>query len=139
MEWYKKSKEEVVSQLSTSTDKGLSNEEAQKRLEKYGPNALKEEGKQSMLSKIIAQFNDFLILILIVAAVISYFVGEKVDAVVIIAIVIVNAALGIYQEGKAEKSLEALKKMAAPSAKVLRNGNVEVIPSIMLFQGILLF
>ena len=135
MEWYKKSKEEVVSQLSTSTDKGLSNEEAQKRLEKYGPNALKEEGKQSMLSKIIAQFNDFLILILIVAAVISYFVGEKVDAVVIIAIVIVNAALGIYQEGKAEKSLEALKKMAAPSAKVLRNGNVEVIPSNNVVPG----
>ena len=135
MEWYKKSKEEVVSQLSTSTDKGLSNEEAQKRLEKYGPNALKEEGKQSMLSKIIAQFNDFLILILIVAAVISYFVGEKVDAVVIIAIVIVNAALGIYQEGKAEKSLEALKKMAAPSAKILRNGNVEVIPSNNVVPG----
>lgn len=135
MEWYKKNKEEVVSQLSTNIEKGITNEEVQKRLEKYGPNELKEEAKQSMLSKIIAQFNDFLIIILIVAAIISFFVGEKVDAVVIIAIVVVNAALGIYQEGKAEKSLEALKKMAAPNAKVLRNGNTEVISSNNIVPG----
>ena len=135
MEWYKKTKEEIISHLSTNVEKGISSEEAQKRLEKYGPNALKEEAKQTMLSKIIAQFNDFLILILIAAAVISFFVGEKVDAVVIIAIVIVNAALGIYQEGKAEKSLEALQKMAAPNAKVLRNGNIEVIPSSNIVPG----
>lgn len=135
MEWYKKKKEEVASELNTHIDKGITDEEAQKRLEKYGLNELKEEAKQSMLSKIIEQFKDFLIIILIIASIISYAVGEKVDAVVIIAIVIVNAALGIYQEGKAEKSLEALKKMAAPNAKVLRNGIVEVIPSSNIVPG----
>lgn len=135
MEWYKKRKEEVASELNTFIEKGITDEEAKKRLEKYGPNELKEEAKQSMLSKIIEQFKDFLIIILIIASIISFAVGERVDAVVIIAIVIVNAALGIYQEGKAEKSLEALKKMAAPNAKVLRNGSVEVIPSSSIVPG----
>lgn len=135
MEWYKKKIEEVASELNTLIDKGITHEEAKKRLEKYGPNELKEEAKQSMLSKIMEQFKDFLIIILIIAAIISFAVGERIDAVVIIAIVIVNAALGIYQEGKAEKSLEALKKMAAPSAKVLRNGTVEIIPSSNIVPG----
>lgn len=134
-EWYKQSKEELLSSLSTNMDTGLTNDEVQKRLEKYGTNELKEENKKSFLSKIIAQFSDFLILILIGAAAISIVVGETKDAIVILAIVVVNALLGIYQEGKAEKALEALKKMASPNAKVIRNGHIEVIPASTLVPG----
>jgi len=135
MEWFQKSKKDLISELNTNLEKGLTQEEAKKRLEKYGPNELKEEAKESMLSKIIAQFKDFLILILIGASIISFIVGEKVDAAVIIAIVIVNAILGLYQEGKAEKALEALKKMSAPNAKVIRDGNISVVPSNTIVPG----
>lgn len=135
MEWYKKGKEDVALELKSDVKNGITEKEAQKRLGKYGPNELKEEAKQSFMSKVIAQFKDFLIIILIIASIISFAVGEKIDAVVIIAIVIVNAILGIYQEGKAEKSLEALKKMAAPNAKVLRDGTTKVIPSNSIVPG----
>lgn len=135
MEWYQKGKNDLLTELNTNSEKGISQDEANQRLEKYGLNELKEEAKQSLWSKILAQFNDFLIVILIIAAVVSFAVGERVDAVVIIAIVIVNALLGLYQEGKAEKSLEALKKMAAPNAKVLRNGSTEIVPSNKIVPG----
>lgn len=134
-EWYKQSKEELLSGLDTNMDTGLTNDEVQKRLEKYGTNELKEESRKSFVSKIIAQFSDFLILILIGAAAISIAVGETKDAIVILAIVVVNALLGIYQEGKAEKALEALKKMASPNAKVIRNGHIEVVPASTLVPG----
>jgi Ca2+-transporting ATPase len=135
MEWFQKNKEDLITELNTDLEKGLTENEAANRLEKYGPNELKEEAKQSMLSKIIAQFNDFLILILIGASIVSFIVGEKIDSAVIIAIVIVNAALGLYQEGKAEKALEALQKMAAPTAKVIRNGNISEVPANTLVPG----
>src|SRR5690606_33391031 len=135
MEWFQKNKEDLITELNTDLEKGLTENEAANRLEKYGPNELKEEAKQSMLSKIIAQFNDFLILILIGASIVSFIVGEKIDSAVIIAIVIVNAALGLYQEGKAEKALEALKKMAAPNAKVVRDGNIAEVPANTLVPG----
>lgn len=134
-EWYRQSKEELLSNLNTNVDSGLTNEEANLRLEKYGANELKEENKKSFLSKVIAQFSDFLILILIGAAIISMAVGETKDAIVILAIVIVNALLGIYQEGKAEKALDALKKMASPNAKVIRNGHIEIVPASTLVPG----
>lgn len=134
-EWYKQSKEEVLSNLSTNVDSGLTKDEVNLRLEKYGTNDLKEENKKSFISKIIAQFSDFLILILIVAAIISFAVGEVKDAMVILSIVVINAFLGIYQEGKAEKALEALKKMASPNAKVIRDGNIEVVPAGNLVPG----
>lgn len=135
MEWYKKNKEELSSELNTDVDNGISNDEAKNRLDKYGPNELKEESRKSIWSKILDQFNDFLIIILIIASVVSFIVGEKTDAIVIIAIVIVNAILGLYQEGKAEKSLEALKKMASPDAKVLRNGSTSIVPANTLVPG----
>ncbi len=134
-EWYRQSKEELLSNLNTNVDSGLTNEEANLRLEKYGANELKEENKKSFLSKVIAQFSDFLILILMGAAIISMAVGETKDAIVILAIVIVNALLGIYQEGKAEKALDALKKMASPNAKVIRNGHIEIVPASTLVPG----
>ncbi|TJX13144.1 calcium-translocating P-type ATPase, SERCA-type [Tissierella creatinini] len=135
MEWYQRNENDLISELSTDLENGLTSAEVESRLSKYGHNELKEEEKKGLLSKIIAQFTDFLILILIAAALISIFVGEVKDAIVILAIVVVNATLGIYQEGKAEKSLEALKKMASPNAKVVRNGKPEIVPSNTLVPG----
>ncbi len=135
MEWYQQSPEEVAQSLDTSLTSGLSSGSAQSKLETFGPNELKEQEGKSFLQKLIAEFSDFLILILIAAALISVFVGEAKDAIVIMSIVIVNALLGLYQEGKAEKALEALKKMASPTAKVLRDGNPQEISSSQLVPG----
>jgi P-type Ca2+ transporter type 2C len=134
-DWYKKSKDESLSSLETNFETGLLDDQIKARLEKYGPNELKEEERKSFLKKLLAQFTDFLIIILIVAAGVSAAVGEGKDAMVIIAIVIVNAFLGLYQEGKAEKALEALKKMSSPNAKVRRNDRVVEIPSSEIVPG----
>lgn len=133
--YYQKNGDEVCSELNVVQKSGLTQEEAKKRLEKYGPNKLKEAEKESFLSKLLNQFKDVLVLILIVAAVLSFIVGERVDAVVIIAILVVNAFLGLYQEGRAEKSLEALQKMSAPTAKVIRDGNQIEIASDSVVPG----
>jgi len=135
MEWYRRSPQEVADELNVKLSVGLSTGEARKRIEEYGPNELKEEQGKSLMSKIIAQFSDFLILILMSAALISVFVGETKDAIVIMSIVVVNAMLGLYQEGKAEKALESLKKMASPTAKVLRDGKTQEIPAAQLVPG----
>ncbi|MCR3955662.1 MAG: cation-translocating P-type ATPase [Gudongella sp.] len=135
MEWYRKNTQEIADELTVKPSAGLSTVEAKKRLDEYGPNELKEEKGKSLMSKIIAQFSDFLILILMSAALISVFVGETKDAIVIMSIVLVNAMLGLYQEGKAEKALESLKKMASPSAKVLRDGKTQEIPASQLVPG----
>lgn len=135
MDWYRKEIGEVLIDLNVDLEKGLNKNEVELRLNKYGSNELREENGTTFLSKLIAQFSDFLVLILIGAAIISIAVGESKDAIVILAIVIVNAFLGIYQEGKAEKALDALKKMASPNAKVLRDGIVVVIPANSLVPG----
>jgi Ca2+-transporting ATPase len=135
MEWYRKTKEELLSDLNTNIDSGLSQNEVENRLKKYGFNELKEEEKKNLLSKILAQFNDFLVIILIVASIISFAVGERADSIVILAIVVINALLGLYQEGRAEKALEALKKMAAPNAKVVRDGATTIVPANTLVPG----
>ena len=123
MEWYNKSKDEVLTEFSTDEILGLSEQEVNERLEKYGKNELAAQAKKSFVAKVIAQFADFLIIILIVAAIVSAAVGEVSDSIVILAIVVINALLGIYQEGKAEKSVEALQKMSAPNAKVLEKAD----------------
>ena len=135
MEWYNKGKRDVLNELKTDLSNGLSNKEAAKRLEEYGRNELEEQSKKSFISKLIAQFADFLIIILLVAAGISAFVGEREDALVILAIVIINAILGIYQEGKAERSVEALQKLSAPNAKVIREGNLLTLPAAEIVPG----
>lgn len=135
MKWYMKNNDAVIKELDTDIEKGLSQNEVEARLEKYGPNSLKEEKKRSLFSRILAQFADFLVLILIAAAIISVFVGESTDAMVIIAIVFLNAFLGVYQEGKAEKSLDALKKMASPTAKVIRDGKTSTVNADTLVPG----
>lgn len=132
---YTSSVDDVVKSFNSSIDNGLSTSEVSSRLDTYGPNELKEKKKAGLFSKIIAQFSDFLVLILIAAAVVSFIVGEKKDAIVILAIVIVNAILGVYQEGKAEKSLESLQKMSSSQAKVFRNGILTVVPASELVPG----
>lgn len=134
-EWYSKSPDQVAEELSVNLSEGLSQGKASELINKYGYNELKEKEKETLLKKIINQLKDFLIIILIAASVVSAAVGELADAIVIIAIVVVNAILGVVQEGKAEKALEALQKMSAPNAKVLRNGKIEIIPAKMLVPG----
>ena len=135
MEWYNKGKNEVLKELSTDFSKGLSEKEAELRIEEYGKNELEVQTKKGFLSKFIAQFADFLIIILLLAAGISAFVGEREDAIIILSIVVINAALGIYQEGKAEKSVEALQKLSAPNAKVIRDSNMVIIPAAEIVPG----
>lgn len=134
-DWYNKSVDQVSEELSVSLNEGLSEKKAAELISKYGYNELKEKEKDSLFKKILDQLKDFLVIILIAASIVSAFVGEISDAIVIIAIVVVNAALGVIQEGKAEKALEALKKMSAPNAKVLRDGKIEIVPARMLVPG----
>lgn len=135
MEWYNKSKKEVLSELGTDEYLGLNDQEALQRIEKYGKNELEAKAKKTFAQKLIEQFKDFLIIILIVAAIVSAAVGEVQDAIVILAIVVMNAIMGIVQEGKAEKSVEALQKMSAPNAKVIRNGNQMVLAASSIVPG----
>ena len=128
-------KEDVITKLETDSAEGLSTVAAAKALEKYGPNELAAEKKESFFIKLLNQFKDFMIIILIVAASISGSMGEILDASVILAIVIINALLGVYQEGKAEKAVEALQKMAAPEAHVIRNGKLQVIAAGEIVPG----
>lgn len=132
--WYKLSSEEALAKLS-GTENGLKEDEALKRLEKYGLNALKKEEKKSILEKLKDQFFDPMIIILIVAAIFSAFTKETLDAFIIITIVLVNACLSIYQEGKAEEAIAALQKMSSPKAKVIRNGKEIEIDSEKIVPG----
>jgi len=133
--WYNKTVDEVSDELAVGLEEGLTIKQAEELIQKYGYNELKEKDKETLLKKIIDQLKDFLVIILIAASIVSAVMGEVTDSIVIIAIVVVNAILGVVQEGKAEKALEALKKMAAPNARVLRNGKVEIIPARMLVPG----
>ena len=139
--WHSSSVEEVSKNLKTNVNIGLSEDEAQKRFERYGPNNLKEKKKESIFVKFIKQFNDFMIITLIIAAIISAVVSklngeaDYIDSIIIVAIVVFNAIMGLVQEQKAEKSLEALKKMTAPNAKVRRNGRVQEIDATLVVPG----
>ena len=133
--WHVMSIEEVEEKLSTSFDKGLSKDEAQQRLEEYGPNELEQKERKSVFSMLFDQFKDFMVIVLMAAAIISGALGEITDSIIIMLIVILNAILGVVQEYKAEQSLEALKRMASPAAKVIRDGNPDVIPASQLVVG----
>jgi len=135
LEWYTLEKEAVEKELSTSLSKGLDDKEAAERLERYGYNEIEQKKRKTIFQMYVDQFKDFMIIILIIAAVISGLLGELTDAVVILMIVVLNAVLGVVQENKAEESLAALKRMSAPSAKVLRNGRHDIIPARMLVPG----
>ena len=132
--WHNRSAEEVLAHLGSSAT-GLSAQEAAQRLAADGPNELKEGKRISPLQIFLGQFKSLIIWILIAAGVISGVLGEVVDAIAILAIVVLNAVIGFYQEFKAEKSIAALKKMTAPQAKVRRDGQVTSIPASGIVAG----
>ena len=132
--WHSQSAEEVLAQLASTAD-GLSSQEAAQRLAADGPNELKEGKRISPLQIFLGQFKSLIIWILIAAGVISGLLGEVVDAIAILAIVVLNAVIGFYQEFNAEKSIAALKKMTAPQAKVRRDGQVTSIPASGIVAG----
>ena len=134
-DWYAIDTEEILKELNTFEEEGLSSEEAQRRLKKYGPNLLKEAPSTSFWQMLWEQFNNFVVILLIVAAVISALLGDYIEAGAIMTIVILNAALGIIQEQKAEQALEALRDLAAPEAHVIRDGHRQAIPSSELVPG----
>ncbi len=139
--WQTLKKEEVCQKLNTNEKTGLTEEEVIKRRNKYGLNKLKDKKKESIIIKFLKQFNDFMIIILIIASIISAIVskmqGENdyIDSIIIIAIVILNAIMGVVQEAKAEKSIESLKKLTPQKAKVIRSGITKEINSIELVKG----
>jgi Ca2+-transporting ATPase len=134
MRWHQKGIEQAVDDLK-STILGLSSEEAKRRLEEYGPNELKEGEKKTPLGMFLDQFKDFMILVLIAAAAIAGAMGEVADTIAIVVIVVINAVIGFVQEYRAEKAIEALKMMAAPTATVLRDSHTSNIPSFDVVPG----
>lgn len=133
--WHTRSQEEIEKILGTSLEEGLSEQDVAKNTEKYGLNELEHKGRKSIWTMLAEQFKDFMVIVLIVAAVTSGLLGEITDAIIILIIVVLNAVLGVVQENKAEESLDALKKMAAPHAKVIRAGRPDVIDAANLVPG----
>ena len=133
--WYELNAHDVYKELGASAQTGLTSKEAKRRLEEYGPNELQQKKGASVFQMFLEQLKDYMVIILIVASVVSILVGEVTDAIVILGIVIINAVLGVIQEYRAGKALEALKKMSAPNAKVLRDGEPVTIPARELVPG----
>jgi Ca2+-transporting ATPase len=132
--WHSKSKKQVLEDLKTSLD-GLSSQDIQERREKHGLNVIKEEKKKGPIMIFLQQFTNFLTILLIVAAIISYFVGESLDTIAIMVIVVINGFFGFFQEYKAEKAIEALKSLSTPSCKVIRDGQEKIISSNEIVPG----
>ncbi|MEW6213612.1 MAG: cation-translocating P-type ATPase [Nitrospirota bacterium] len=134
MRWHQKSIEDVIGEVHSSPQ-GLSADEAKKRFEKYGPNVLKEKKKKTLFIMFLDQFKDFMILVLIAAAIISGIIGELSDTIAIVVIVVLNAIIGFVQEYRAEKAMAALKKMAAPAATIIREEKPANISASELVPG----
>lgn len=142
MLYYTGAKDEVLRELSTNMEQGLSAEAVGERREKYGPNRLKEKNKKTIVQRFLEQFKDVMILILLAAAVISFVIAvaernpkELFEPFLILLIVVLNAIMGVMQESKAEKALDALKSMSAPHARVIRGGVESVIDAAELVPG----
>lgn len=140
--YFSMGKDETLADLKTDSKTGLSSTEAKERLAKYGSNTLGEEKKTPLWKRFLLQFCDAMVFILIGAAALSAYMAMKegtsegwIDVIVIVAIIILNAVLGVYQEGKADKALDALKKMSSPKTKVLRDGSVTLIDSETVVPG----
>src|SRR3989338_3802839 len=119
--------------------KGLTVKEVEQLLDQYGPNEITEQKKKSIIIKFIEQFNNFLVILLIFAAILSFFVGESVDGTLILGIVILNALFGLYQEGKAEQAISLLKKMPISKVRVIRDGKEQEIDSRRLVPRDIIF
>ncbi|MBA4534863.1 MULTISPECIES: calcium-translocating P-type ATPase, SERCA-type [Brevibacillus] len=133
--WYQVPLAEIPRMIGSDVQNGLTQEEAATRRQKYGKNQLAEAEKIPLYVVFMNQFKDFMVGVLVVATILSFFLGEYLDAIAIIAIIFLNGVLGFIQEAKAERSLNALKDMAAPMARVIRNGNLDMIPATLLVPG----
>lgn len=133
--WHALSAVEAAHRLGVALDRGLSHAEVTSRAERYGANVIREGKPRSIIEKLAVQLADFMILVLLAAAIISGLLGDLQDMLVIIVIVVLNAAIGFFQEQRAEKAIEALKNMAVPHARVLREGKVERIAAADLVPG----
>ena len=134
-DWYRVPAEHAAARLGTEPEFGLTDSEARTRLDRYGPNVVEDRGGRSAWRVLLAQFTGVLTLVLFVAAVLSVFLGDALDAGAILAIVVLNAALGFFQEHRAERSMAALKRMAAPVVRVRRDGRVQEISALALVPG----
>ncbi len=134
MHWHTVSIPEVLKLLDTN-EQGLSADEAGDKLKRTGPNELDEGKKKSIVKMFLLQFKDVMILILLIAAIISGFIGDITDTIVIVVIVLLNAILGFYQEYRADKAMQALKKMSVTQARVLRNNQMVILPATQLVPG----
>jgi Ca2+-transporting ATPase len=137
-EWHALKAEEVLNHLEVR-DEGLSSAEVEKRLQQYGQNQLEEAPRPGFLALLWGQLNNFVVILLIVASVISALLGDYVESAAIMAIVVLNSVLGIIQEQRAEQALAALKKLAAPEAQVLRDGSRKSVPAYNLVPGDIVF
>jgi Ca2+-transporting ATPase len=133
--WHALTVEEALKQLNVSETQGLTNQEAQSRLTTYGPNELKKEKTRSVFSIFLHQFKDVLMIIMLVATFLSLFMGELIDAAIILVFVFITALLGLRQEYRSGKAVEALKKMTAPTAIALRDGKEVKMPASQLVPG----
>src|SRR4030043_600671 len=133
--WHVLTAEQILHQLATPSESGLPSEEAASRLQSYGPNQLDEAPGVTFWQMLLDQFKSFVVLMLIAAAIISSILGDIEEAAAILAIVILNATLGVVQERRAEQALAALKKLAAPEAQVVRDGQRQPVPSAQLVPG----
>ncbi|SDC62745.1 MULTISPECIES: calcium-transporting P-type ATPase, PMR1-type [unclassified Candidatus Frackibacter] len=136
---YQLSNSEVIAKLDVDSKNGLNSSEVKGRQRKFGPNQLPDQQRRTLFSLLLEQFKDFMVLVLIGAVIISGLLGQVEDAIAIIAIVILNAIMGFIQEYRAEKSLQALKKLAAPEATVLRNGAKKKVPTEELVPGDIIY
>ncbi len=133
--WHAVDPDEVLKRLATYAESGLTSSEAEKRLTQYGPNELEEAPPTSFWQMLGEQFNNFVVILLIVAAVISALLGDYIESAAIFAIVILNATLGVVQERSAAQELAALRKLASPDAQVIRDGTRHVLPAHLLVPG----
>ncbi|NNG14503.1 MAG: HAD-IC family P-type ATPase, partial [Gammaproteobacteria bacterium] len=132
--WHSIEADEVLQRLESSVT-GLSTADAQQRLTEHGPNSIPEKRHRSLLVMLLGQFADFMIVVLLAAALISGFIGEPQDTIAILVIVLLNAIIGVVQEFRAERAVAALREMAAPEAQVLRDGQVVTLAAAVLVPG----
>ena len=133
--WYKKTIEEITKELNVDPKIGLTSKDLEERLNKYGKNKLQEKKRKSLFMLFISQLKDVLIYVLLGATLITFIIGEYVDAIIILLVIFINAIVGVIQEYKAEKAIEALNKMTTPKAIVKRNGEISEIDSTEIVPG----